>query len=74
MVAWRLVFVAQAVAWLGFVIGGSVAVGQEYPQESNRDFLLFAVMLAVLSLPVAIYWGYRWHNQKRYFDESDDVA
>jgi hypothetical protein len=75
IIAWRLMFFIHAAAWLGFVWIGTHMVGSEYPQESRRNTLLFAAILAIVSLPVAIFSGCRWQNQKRHFyDDSDDAA
>ncbi|SDS52246.1 hypothetical protein [Opitutus sp. GAS368] len=68
IMAWRLMFFAQGAAWASFVVGGSLTVGREYPQASSRDTLLFALLLTVVSLPVALYWGFRWRKQKPHFD------
>jgi membrane protein DedA with SNARE-associated domain len=61
--------------WINFVVIGTFATASQYPQESTHDTLLFGAMLAVVSLPVVIYWMLRWRKQRRYFDsEPHDAA
>jgi len=73
--AWWLGFLGSAAVWISFVVTGTRATASQYPQESTRDTLLFGAMLAVVSLPVFIYWVLRWRMQKQYFDsEPHDAA
>jgi len=75
ILAWRLLFFGQAVAWICFVTAGPYMTAKQYSQVSARDTLLFGAMLAVVSLPVVIYWMLRWRKQKAYFDlDSHDAA
>jgi phosphatidylserine synthase len=68
MVAWHLIFFGQPIAWIGFVVMGTHLTDSQYSQVSMRDNLLFGAMLAVVSLPVFIYWMLRWRKQRPYFD------
>ena len=71
----RLIPIILATVWASFVLGGTIAVGKEYPQETFRNAFLFAVMLGVVSLPVFIYSARRWRNQEQNpNDESDDAT
>jgi hypothetical protein len=68
ILAWRIVLLGSVIAWANFVVAGTYSIAKQYPQESTRDTILFAAMLAVISLPVFIYWAWRWRKQKPYFD------
>jgi Transmembrane region of lysyl-tRNA synthetase len=73
--AWWLGVLGQVAVWINFVIAGTLATASQYPHQSARDTLLFGAMLAIMSLPVFIYWMLRWRKQKTYFDsESDDAT
>ena len=74
ILAWRLMFFGQVIAWIGFVVGGTYATASQYSQVSARDSLLFGAMLAVVSLPVFIYWMLRWRKQRAYFDSDPHDA
>jgi hypothetical protein len=74
ILAWRLMFFGQVIAWIGFVVGGTHATASQYSQVSTRDSLLFGAMLAVVSLPVFIYWMLRWRKQRAYFDSDPHDA
>lgn len=64
---WRLTFVAMGLCWIYTVIYASAATAANYPHQSQRDSLLFTVLLFAVSSPVVFYWAYRWYRQKRYF-------
>ncbi len=68
IIAWRLMFLVQVASWIGMVVGGSILTAKQYPHQSARGTLLFAAMLAIVSAPVAIFWGYKWYQQKEYFN------
>jgi threonine/homoserine efflux transporter RhtA len=61
-------------AWINLVVAGTIEMSSQHSQESSRDTLLFGVMLAVVSLPVFIYWILRWRKQKSYFDSEPHDA
>jgi hypothetical protein len=69
LLGWRLYFVIQAFGWIVFVTLGTNAVSGGYPKESTSDNLLFSIILAIVSVPVAIYWGRRWYKEKKNFIE-----
>jgi hypothetical protein len=74
ILAWRLMFFGQVIAWISLVVGGTFATASQYSQVSTRDSLLFGALLAVVSLPVFIYWMLRWRKQKAYFDSDQHDA
>jgi hypothetical protein len=74
IMAWRLMFFGQVVAWISFVIAGTYAVSSQYSQVSTSENLLFGAILAAVSLPVFIYWTSRWRKQRAYFDSSTHDA
>jgi hypothetical protein len=59
--AWRWVFPALWIGWGMFVLGATTAVTSQYPKASFVDVLIFAGVVALGSLPVAIYWIRRLH-------------
>jgi hypothetical protein len=68
---WRTYFVVQILAWLTFVSLATSEVAANYPKETSTNILLFAGLLALVSLPVAIYWGIHWHKQKEHFESGN---
>jgi nitrate/nitrite transporter NarK len=72
--AWWLGFAGLVVGWIDFVLGGTLAAASQYPQESMSDNLLFGAMLALVSLPVFIYWMLRWRKQRQHFGSQPDDA
>src|SRR5208282_1464856 len=54
--AWRWVFPALWVGWGIFVLGATISVSSQYPKASIADVLVFAGVVALGSLPFAIYW------------------
>jgi hypothetical protein len=64
LLGWRLVFLAQALAWSCFIVGGTKAVSSSYPTHSFKDDCLFACLLALVLSPVAVYWARRWYKEK----------
>lgn len=73
-VAWKAGLFLLPVFWIGFVAFGSLAVAARYPKQSDRDTLLFAAMLAAVSLPVLVYWQLRWIKQKGEFSTRTQIA
>jgi hypothetical protein len=64
LLGWKLFFLAQALAWSCFIIGGTKAVNSSYPAHTFKDDCLFACLLALVSSPVAAYWAWRWYKEK----------
>jgi hypothetical protein len=63
-IAWRAVFVANVLQWIFFVILGTEAVAAQYKvQPPTSETLLFAGLVALCSLPVAIYWTRRLRSE-----------
>ena len=58
--AWRAVFVGLGIQWVLFIVGGTLATAAGYATKpSLSETLLFGGMLALVSLPVVLYWGRR---------------
>jgi hypothetical protein len=56
-VAWRAVLIGNAIQWIIFVVLGNQAVASQYEVlPPTSETLLFAGLVALCSLPVAIYW------------------
>jgi hypothetical protein len=61
--AWRAFFVACGLQWIFFVYGSTRAVASGYQNPPTSDIWLFAGLVAVLSLPVAVYWARRYARE-----------
>ena len=68
LLGWRLYFVIQTFAWIGFIVLGTNALADGYPTESNNDNLLFSGILALISLPVIVFWGRQWYRERKFFN------
>jgi hypothetical protein len=63
-IAWRVVFFANAIQWLFFVVLGTQEVASQYKvRPPTSETLLFAGLVALCSLPVAIYWTRRLKSE-----------
>ena len=64
----RLFTPALWLVWIYFVVGGTVAAASQYPKGKLSDELILGGIVAIVSLPVALYWNRRIRAE---FDVTD---
>jgi hypothetical protein len=70
MLGWRLFFAMQVIVWFCFISIGTSKIVENYPLWSSSADLFFQSSMIIVSIPIAIFWIWRWNKKKSEFIQN----